>query len=145
MNNPLLERLEKGPVLCDGAMGTMLYSRGIPYQICYEELNLKQPELIQEIHRSYITAGAELIETNTFGGNRYRLAHYGLDNQVREFNRRGAKLAREARDISGESVMIAGSVGPLGRVVGSNGTIKPEEAQAAFKEQIEALMEGGVD
>jgi homocysteine S-methyltransferase len=143
--NPLLERLEKGPVLCDGAMGTMLYSRGIPFSVCYEELNARQPEIVQEIHRSYIAAGAEIIETNTFGGNRYRLARFGLEDKVRELNRKGARLAREARDISGEPVLIAGSVGPLGKAVGSNGSIKPEEAQAAFKEQVESLLEGGVD
>ncbi len=145
MNNPLLERLEKGPVLCDGAMGTTLFSRGIPYQVCYEELNISQPALIQEIHQSYIAAGAEIIETNTFGGNRYRLARYGFENKVGEFNRRAVKIAREARDISGESVLVAGSVGPLGQIVGPGGSLKPAEAQEAFKEQIESLMEGGVD
>ncbi len=145
MFNPLLERLDKGPVLCDGAMGTMLYSRGIPYQVCYEELNIKQPAIIQEIHQSYIAAGAEIIETNTFGGNRYRLARYGLEDKVREFNLKAGKIAREAREVSGVPVMVAGSVGPLGQAVGPTGSIKPAEAQAAFKEQIEALMEGGVD
>ncbi|MEI6046898.1 MAG: bifunctional homocysteine S-methyltransferase/methylenetetrahydrofolate reductase, partial [Chloroflexota bacterium] len=145
MFNPLLERLEKGPILCDGGMGTLLYNRGIYYDVCYEELNVKQPTIIQEIHRDYIAAGSEIIETNTFGANRYRLAHFGLQDKVREFNLKGAKLAREVRDISGESVLVAGSVGPLGQLVGAGGSVKTSEAQAAFKEQIEALMEGGVD
>src|SRR6478609_1919426 len=105
MYNPLLERLDKGVMLADGAMGTILFDRGIPYTVCYEELNVTRPELISEIHRSYIQAGAEIIETNTFGANRFRLAKYGLEDKVRLFNLRAAKIAREARDISGEPVL----------------------------------------
>jgi homocysteine S-methyltransferase len=145
MYNPLLERLEKGPILCDGGMGSLIFARGVPYQQCYEELNVTQPDFIQQIHRDYIAAGAEIIETNTFGGNRYRLARHNLENRVREFNLKGAKIAKEARDISGEIVMVAGSIGPLGQVSGSGGGLTSEQIQEAFCEQIEALMEGGVD
>ncbi|MDB5081474.1 MAG: metF-2 [Chloroflexi bacterium] len=143
MYNPLLERLNKGVLLADGAMGTILFGQGIPYTVCYEELNVSRPELISEIHRSYIQAGAEIIETNTFGANRFRLAKYGLEDKVRLFNLRAAKLAREARDISGEPVLVAGSVGPLGQTRGP--ALQPDAMRAAFREQIEALMEGGVD
>jgi methionine synthase / methylenetetrahydrofolate reductase(NADPH) len=145
MSNPLLERLDKGLLLGDGAMGSLLYEHGIPYSECYEELNVTRPELIQEIHRNYILAGAQVIETNTFGGNRYRLAEHGLANKVREFNLNGAKLARQTRDISGEPVLIGGSIGPLAQNFGPSGSLTWENAQSAFREQIEALMEGGVD
>ncbi|MBN9390570.1 MAG: bifunctional homocysteine S-methyltransferase/methylenetetrahydrofolate reductase [Chloroflexi bacterium] len=143
MYNPLLERLDKGVMLADGAMGTILFDRGIPYTVCYEELNVTRPELISEIHRSYIQAGAEIIETNTFGANRFRLAKFGLEDKVRLFNLKAAKLAREVRDISGEPVLVAGSVGPLGQTRGP--ALQPDAMRAAFREQIEALMEGGVD
>lgn len=143
MYNPLLERLDKGVLLADGAMGTILFDQGIPYTVCYEELNVTRPELISEIHRSYIQAGAEIIETNTFGANRFRLSKYGLEDKVRLFNLKAAKLAREVRDISGEQVLVAGSVGPLGQTRGP--ALQPDAMRAAFKEQIEALMEGGVD
>ena len=143
MYNPLLERLDKGVLLADGAMGTILFDQGIPYTVCYEELNVTRPELISEIHRSYIQAGAEIIETNTFGANRFRLSKYGLEDKVRAFNLKAAKLAREVRDISGEAVLVAGSVGPLGQTRGP--ALQPDAMRAAFKEQIEALMEGGVD
>ncbi len=144
MYNILLERLERGPLVGDGAMGSLLYEQGVPYQQCYEELNVSQPALVQQIHRGYIQAGAEFIETNTFGGNRYKLAAHGFGERVREFNLKGAKLAREIRDIAGEPVLIAGAVGPLGRGFAPGG-VSPAEARAAFKEQIEALMEGLVD
>lgn len=143
MYNPLLEKLEKGVLLADGAMGTILFSQGYPYSICYEELNVSKPELIADIHRSYIEAGSQIIETNTFGANRYRLAKYGLEGRVRELNLKASKLAREVRDISGEPVLVAGSVGPLGQNRGQ--ALQPAAMREAFKEQIEALMEGGVD
>ncbi|HEX2916273.1 MAG TPA: bifunctional homocysteine S-methyltransferase/methylenetetrahydrofolate reductase [Chloroflexia bacterium] len=144
MYNPLIERLDRGILLADGAMGTALFAKGIPYSVCYEELNISRPELVADIHRSYIQAGAEIIETNTFGANRYRLAKYGLGDKVREFNLKAAKLAREVRDISGEPVLVGGSVGPLGQPSGQGG-VQPDAIRAAFREQIEALMEGGVD
>jgi methionine synthase / methylenetetrahydrofolate reductase(NADPH) len=140
MYNPLLEKLENGLLLADGAMGTTLFSKGYPYSLCYENLNTSAPDVIADVHRTYIAAGAQIIETNTFGANRYRLGKHGLQDKVRELNLKGAKIAREVRDISGEPVLVAGSVGPLGQV-----RVQPGEMRAAFQEQIEALLEGGVD
>ena len=143
--HPFLERLALGPILCDGAMGTQLYERGISFEHCFEELNLSDPELIKGVHLDYINAGAEIIETNTFGGNRFRLAAHGLEERVRDFNRAGARLAREARDLSGQQVYLAGSIGPLGRALTPLGELTPLEARAAFREQAEALQQTGVD
>jgi homocysteine S-methyltransferase len=143
--HPFLERLARGPILCDGAMGTQLYERGITFEHCFEELNVGNPELVKQIHLDYIAAGAEIIETNTFGANRVRLAGCGFEHQVRAFNRAGAKLAREARDLSGQQVFIAGSIGPLGRALAPLGPLTPEEAREAFREQAEALLQAGVD
>lgn len=143
--HPLIERLAKGLILSDGAMGTMLYSRGVGLERCFEELNLSNPQMVQDIHLDYIRAGSELIETNTFGANRFRLASYGLESKVREFALRGAKTAKYARDISGEPVLIAGSIGPLGKPLRPVGKITREEARSAFREEAEGLLEGGVD
>lgn len=145
ITNPFLERLHRGPILADGAMGTMLYARGISFERCFDELNLSNPALVQEIHREYIHAGAEIIETNTFGANRFKLAHHGLESKVRDVNLRGVKIAREAREIAGESVFVLGSVGPIGQLLAPIGGITYDDARAAFKEQIEGLLEGGAD
>ncbi|MBI3742608.1 MAG: bifunctional homocysteine S-methyltransferase/methylenetetrahydrofolate reductase [Chloroflexi bacterium] len=145
MTHPLLERLARGVVLCDGAMGTQLYARGISFDRCFDELNLVNPALVQEIHREYIRAGAEMIETNTFGANRFKLAHHGLEKSAREINLRGVKLAREAREIAGEMIFVLGSVGPIGALLTPLGQINADDARAAFQEQIEALLEGGAD
>src|SRR5258708_7226552 len=144
-NHPFLERLRQGPILGDGGMGTELYARGISYERCFEQLNLTEPELIKTIHLEYATAGAEIIETNTFGANRYRLAEYGLERTVRELNRAGAKVAREARELSEQSLFLAGSIGPLGSALVPLGGIEASEARNAFREQAEALLETGVD
>src|SRR5438105_133390 len=104
MQHPLLEQLQQHPLLCDGAMGTLLYARGVPYEQCFDALNLTQPELIQSIHREYISAGAQIIETNTFGANRAKLETHHLEDQVREINLRAVRLAREAREVSGQPV-----------------------------------------
>jgi len=143
--HPFLQRLEQGPILCDGAMGTMLYSRGIPFDQCFDALNLTRRDLVQGIHLEYIQAGAEIIETNTFGANRVKLGQHGFAERVRDINFWGAKIAKEARDIAGRPVFIAGSVGPLGKPLAPFGLISREEAREIFKEQIEALVEGGVD
>lgn len=145
ISNPLLRRLKHGPILADGAMGTMLYARGISFDRCFDELNLSNPTLVQEIHRDYLRAGAEIIETNTFGANRFKLARFGLERKVRDINLRGVKIAREAREIAGANAFVFGSVGPLGHFVSPLGGITEAEAQAAFKEQIEGLLEGGAD
>ncbi|MEX2425427.1 MAG: bifunctional homocysteine S-methyltransferase/methylenetetrahydrofolate reductase [Thermomicrobiaceae bacterium] len=145
MAHPFIERLTQGIILCDGAIGTVIHQRGIPIDACFDELNLVDPGMIVEIHRDYIAAGAEIIETNTFGANKYKLADYNLAGQVREINLRGAKLAREAREVSGQPVFVAGSIGPTGRIVEPIGTVPASDVRDAFKEQVEALLEGGVD
>ncbi len=145
IKHPLLDRLARGPILCDGAMGTMLYARGISFERCFDELNVTNPALVQEIHREYLRAGAEMIETNTFGANHFKLAHHGLEKRVREINLRGVKIAREAREIAGESAFVLGSVGPIGQLLPSFGSITYNDARVAFQEQIEALLEGGAD
>ena len=126
-------------------MGTQLYAHGVPYHRCFDELNLLQPDLVQSIHRAFIAAGAEVIETNTFAANRVALAPFGLEQRVRDINFRGVKVAREAREVSGEDVFLAGSVSSIGQPLAPIGTISPEEARAIFVEQIEALLEAGVD
>src|SRR3989442_3092186 len=141
----LSRRLGAGPLLCDGAMGTLLYARGVSFDACFAVLNLNNPRVIQSIHADYIAAGADCIETNTFGANRFKLAIHGLDHQVREINRRGVALARDVRESSGRDVFVLGSVGPLGKYLAPLGTVTPDEARAAFREQAEALLEGGVD
>src|SRR5256886_42277 len=146
LRSAFFNRLAEGtPILFDGGMGTQLYAHGAPFHRCFDELNLLQPDLVQAIHREYIAAGAEVIETNTFSANRVALAAYGLEKRVRDINFRGVKIAREAREISGESVFLAGSVSSIGQPLAPVGTITPEEARAIFVEQIEALLEAGVD
>jgi homocysteine S-methyltransferase len=143
--HPFLERLRRGPLLGDGAMGTQLHVRGVSFERSFDELNLTEPKLVEEIHRAYIAAGAELIETNTFGANRIKLARHGLETRVRDINFRAVKLAREAREISGEPVFIAGAVGPIGQQLQPIGRITIAQATAAFEEQIAALLEAGAD
>src|SRR6476661_10761900 len=143
MASDLLARLAQSPILCDGATGTLLYAKGIFINRCYDELNLSQPELIRDLHREYMQAGAEIIETNTFGGNSFRLARHSMENRVREINLAGVRLAKEAA--KSFDVWVAGSVGPLGVRIEPLGKTSFEEARAAFREQIEALAEGGID
>ena len=145
MTHPFLDRLARGPILGDGAMGTMLHARGAALDQCLEELCLTHPDWVSDIHLGYIKAGAEIIQTNTFGGSRLRLVEYGLADKVREINFRGVKLAREAREISGQAVWIAGSVGPLGKRARSGGRLRQEEAAATFAEQMGILWEAGAD
>ncbi len=137
-----LERLSRGPVLCDGAMGTLLYAKGVFINRCYDELNLSQPEMVAAIHADYAKAGAEVLETNTFGANHYRLLRHGLESRVREINRAGVQLARAA---AGTDVLVAGSVGPLGIRIEPLGKVAREEAREAFRAQIEVLAAEGVD
>jgi len=139
----LIARLKQSPVLCDGAMGTLLYAKGIFINRCYDELNLAQPDLIRGIHHEYLQAGAEIIETNTFGANSFRLARHSLANRVRDINLAGARLAKEAA--KSFDAWVAGSVGPLGVRIEPLGKTSFEEARVAFREQITALVEGGVD
>src|SRR5438128_871770 len=143
MSADFLTRLQKSAVLCDGAMGTLLYSKGIFINRCYDELNLSQPDLIRGVHHEYLQAGAEIIETNTFGANSFRLARHSMADRVHEVNLAGARVAREAA--KSFDVWVAGSVGPLGIRIEPLGKTSYEEARAAFREQIAALVEGGVD
>src|SRR5579872_3439254 len=143
MPTDLLTRMKQSAVLCDGAMGTLLYGKGIFINRCYDELNVSQPDLIRGIHHEYLQAGAEIIETNTFGGNSFRLARHSMSSQVHEINLAGARLARESA--KSFAVWVAGSVGPLGVRIEPLGKTSFEEARTAFREQIAALVEGGVD
>src|SRR6202521_3273204 len=143
MATDLLTRLKESAVLCDGATGTLLYAKGIFINRCYDELNVSQPELIRELHHEYMQAGAEIIETNTFGGNSFRLARHSMENRVREINLAGVRLAKE--EAKSFDVWVAGSVGPLGLRIEHPGKWSFEEARAAFRDQIAALVEGGVD
>src|ERR1700678_633370 len=143
MAQSLIERLKQSPVLCDGAMGTLLYAKGIFINRCYDELNLSQPELIRAVHHDYLQAGAEIIETHTFGGNSFRLGRRIVPDRVHDINVAGAHVAREAA--KSFDVWVAGSIGPLGVRIEPLGKTSFEEARAAFREQVEALVEGGVD
>ena len=143
MSMDLLARLKQRPMLCDGAMGTLLYSKCIFINRCYDELNLAMPDLIREIHHDYYQAGADIVETNTFGANSFRLARHGCAEKTKAINIAGATLAREAgKAFSG---LVAGSVGPLGVRIEPLGKISLDEAHDAFFQQISALVEGGVD
>jgi methionine synthase / methylenetetrahydrofolate reductase(NADPH) len=139
----LISRIQRSPLLCDGAMGTLLYSKGIFINRCYDELNLSQPDLIRAIHHEYLQAGADIIETNTFGANSFRLARHSLADKVHDINLSGARLAREAA--KSFDVWVAGSVGPLGVRIEPLGKIALHEAREAFREQIAALVAGGID
>ena len=145
MKSPFLEALESRVLLMDGATGTMLLGRGVPQQACIDAANLDQPAVVRALHEEYIAAGADIIETNTFGANRIRLARYGLEGRVRDVNFAAVRLARDAREIQGQPVFIAGSIGPTGQRLAPGGPLSPGETRAAFSEQIQALLEGGVD
>src|SRR5438093_9841552 len=138
-------RLADGPLLCDGAMGTLLYARGVSLDACFDVLNVNHPKDVQSVHAEYIAAGSDCIETNTFGANRFKLAVHGLANDVREINLRGVKLARDVRESMGRDLLVLGSIGPLGKYLAPLGTVTADEARAAFREQAEGLLEGGVD
>ena len=143
-SNELQALLEKNILVCDGAMGSQLYELVGPMR-CFEELNLLQPEIVLRVHLSYIEAGARIIETNTFGANRLKLAPHGLADKVVGINQRAVKLAREAREASGASVLIAGSIGPLGAGWRVAEAEAGGRAREVFAEQAAALEERGVD
>ena len=143
MSADFVARIKQSPILCDGAMGTLLYAKGVFINRSYDELNLSQPDLIRGIHHDYLQAGAEIIETNTFGANSFRLARHSLADKVRDINRAGVRLAREAA--KSFDVWVAGSVGPLGTRIEPLGKTSYQEARDAFREQISALVEAGVD
>ena len=141
----LLETISEKTLIADGAMGTMLHARGVGFDKCFDELNLTNPIAVAEIHREYIEAGAELIITNTFSANRYKLTKHGLQDDVIAINRAGVELAKRIVSASFKDVLIAGDVGPLGVRIAPYGRVKLEEARAAFAEQIKALAEAGAD
>jgi homocysteine S-methyltransferase len=141
-----LEALEaRGILVADGAMGTMLNARGVGFDHCFDELNLSDPALVGSIHNEYIQAGSQLIKTNTFGANRFKLARFDLENQLEAINRAGVELAKRVVAGSFKDTFIAGDIGPLGVRLAPYGRIQPEEAVAAFKEQAQALLSAGVD
>jgi len=141
----LLERLSTETILADGAMGTMLHAHGIGFDKCFDELNLTNPSAVAEIHRAYIEAGAQLILTNTFGANRFKLSKHGLGEKVVELSQAGVDLAKRVVAASFRDVLVAGSVGPLGVRIAPFGRVQPEQARTAFAEQIGALAEAGAD
>jgi len=142
MKKDFLDALKERVLVCDGAMGTVLYAKGVYINQCFEALNLSNPSMVKEIHSEYIKAGAEIIETNTFGANRLKLSHFGLEKKLREINEAGVKIAREA---SQDKVYVAGSIGPLSIDLDATGTSNKELARADFKEQAKALFNAGVD
>jgi methionine synthase / methylenetetrahydrofolate reductase(NADPH) len=128
--------------VADGAMGTMLYAKGVFVNRCYDELNLSLPAIVRDVHQEYVRAGADLVETNTFGANRKRLAEFGFADKVRLINRAGVRIAREA---AREQAFVAAAIGPLGVRLEPLGSTSVDEARSVFREQIEALVEAGVD
>ncbi len=141
-----IRRLAQGPLLADGGVGTELLRRGnLRIESCLEQLNLTSPELVRSVHLDYIEAGAELIETNTYGANRVRLEHHGLVDSVEEINRRAVEIAQEAQRLTGPHVWIAGAVGPLGKSLAPLGPISLSQARETFREQVQALTNAGVD
>ncbi len=145
MSNRFLTRLDAEPLLGDGAMGTMLYSHGAPSGHPFDELNLTHPELVADVHRRYVQAGSDIIESNTFGANRVKLAKYNLVDRVADINHAGVAIARRVVENAGHEVFVAGSIGPLGGHLAPLGRLHPEDAAAAFDEQIRALLDAQVD
>ena len=133
------------PALADGATGTMLHERGISFDECFDELNLTNPWLVAELHRAYIDAGSQIILTNTFGANRYKLGRHGLEEKLAEINAAGVDLAKRVVAASFKDVLVAGDVGPLGVRLAPFGRVQPEEARRIFREQIRALFDARVD
>lgn len=136
----ILDELQQRIILGDGAFGTELYEKGIPLSVCYDYLNITQPEIVTQLHQDYLDVGAELLETNTFGANRWKLQHYNLADKVHEINRRGAELALQC---ARGAAWVAGSIGPLGRM--EQETISDDHKADIFSEQAQGLIDGGVD
>ena len=139
---PFLESLSNRVLVCDGAMGTMLYTKGVFINKSFEALNLTQPELVLSVHEEYVKAGADVVESNTFGANRIKLGSFGLGDKLHAINVDGARLARRA---AGETAYVAGAIGPLGIRIEPWGKTGVDEAREYFREQAQALVEGGVD
>ncbi len=135
------QRLAEAPLLLDGAMGTALHSRGIQFDQCFDALNLRQPALVADVHRRYIEAGADMLETNSFGGNTFRLHEHGLEERVAEINAAAVQVARRVIASSFKPILLAGSVGPLGVRLAPLGRVSVQQAQEAFHEQVAALLQ----
>src|SRR5918993_1861063 len=142
---PFLDALDDRVLVCDGAMGTMLYAKGVFINRCFESLNQTQPDLVVDVHGDYLKAGADVIESNTFGANRMKLRGFGLGDQVREINCAGAAAARRAIEKSRCEAYVAGALGPLGVRVEPWGKTGVDEAEEMFREQAQALLDGKVD
>jgi homocysteine S-methyltransferase len=142
MRLPFKEFIKDNLVLFDGAIGTELYNKGVFINSCYDELNISRPNLIKEIHEEYVAAGADVIETNTFGANRPKLQKFGLEDKTYEINYQGAKIARE---VAGDDIYVAGAIGPLKERLEPWGPLSEDEAREIFLEQAKALADGGVD
>src|SRR6267142_2788410 len=142
MLKPFLEALDDRVLVCDGAMGTLLYAKGVFINKNFDALNLTRPDLVGQVHQEYIRAGADIIETNTFAANRLKLGSFGLADKLHAINVEGARIARQA---AGDRAFVAGSIGPLGIRIEPWGKTGVDEARDYFREQAEALVEGGVD
>src|SRR6266849_2792492 len=142
MLKPFLESLDERVLVCDGAMGTMLYAKGVFINKSFDALNVTQPDLVAEVHQDYVRAGADVLETNTFGANRVKLRGFGLGDRVSEINLEGVRIARRA---ARDQAYVAGAIGPLGVRIEPWGKMSTAEAQSYFREQAEALLAGGVD
>jgi len=141
----LLNAVKERVVILDGAMGSELIRHGFRSESCPEEWNISHPEVITEIHREYLAAGADVIQTNTFGGSSAKLAHFGRQGAVAELNVAAARLARQARDETAPDKLVAGDIGPTGKFLKPMGDLGPDELREVFLEQAAALVEGGVD
>ncbi len=138
-------RLQQARLVCDGAMGTTLYAKGVMVNRCFDELNLSNPELVRSVHSDYLAVGVDILETNTYGANRFKLKPHGFDDRVHDLNLQGAAVARDALSDAGGSVLVAGAIGPLGKPIAPIGTISEAEVYEAFREQAEGLAAGGCD
>ena len=142
MLKALKEAIEERVLVCDGAMGTMLYAKGVFINKSFDALNVTQPDLVAEVHAEYVRAGADIIETNTFGANRIKLGSFGLADRLHAINEQGARIARHAAD---DRAYVAGAIGPLGIRIEPWGKTGVDEARDYFREQAQALADGGVD
>src|SRR5262249_7409558 len=137
-----LDAIEDRVLVCDGAMGTMLYAKGVFINKSFDALNVTQPDLVAEVHQEYVRAGADIVETNTFGANRIKLGSFGLADRLHAINQQGARIARHAAD---DRAYVAGAIGPLGIRIEPWGKTGVDEAREYFREQAQALVDGGVD
>ncbi len=145
MKSTFLEELARRVLVCDGAMGTMLYDRGVGFDVSIDSICLTSPELVRSIHREYIAAGADVIETNSFGANTIRLEVHGLADRTKIINRTAASLVHEAREEIGRNIFVAGAIGPTGNSLAPLDPVRHDQIRDAYAHQVEGLLEGGVD